>query len=290
MKRRIVLAPLLCAVASATHAAVAPEVAPIPDRGQEAVVQALASAASVPEQARNLVKLAWPTGKRDEVVAARARQELANFGDHSMMALREAFNAVKPSYTDEVLVTTLAAQRLSRVEMSGTHMPIVVDAFWIGSHDAKVRALGAIGETHTPAAVQPMIDSAIEDPSLAPAVVEILGAMRFPQARFYLEQMMIEGPARVRPMAASSLAQIGGAALAPLRNALKAPSRDTRLLAARALLPAATEYELGALYEYIEKYGTDDAGVTQALKLSAGNIEKAIAARDAKAAASPKDF
>jgi hypothetical protein len=72
---------------------------------------------------------------------------------------------------------------------------------------------------------------------------------------------------------------------------LKAPTRDARLLAARALLPAATEYDLGALYEYIEKHGDDDPELTQALKLSATAIEKAIAARDANAAAdSPKDF
>jgi hypothetical protein len=87
------------------------------------------------------------------------------------------------------------------------------------------------------------------------------------------------------------LAQIGGAALAPLKTALKAPTRDARLLAARALLPAATEYELGAIYEYVETHGDDDPALTQALKASAVTIEKAIAARDArKAADSPKDF
>jgi hypothetical protein len=72
---------------------------------------------------------------------------------------------------------------------------------------------------------------------------------------------------------------------------LKAPDRNARVLAVRALLPAATEYDLGAIYEYIEKHGDDDPELTQALKVSATSIEKAIAARDAKAAAdSPKDF
>jgi hypothetical protein len=136
-----------------------------------------------------------------------------------------------------------------------------------------------------------MIDSAIADPSLAPLVVETLGTMRYQQARFYLDSVMIEGPPALRPAAASSLAQIGGAALAPLKNALKAPTREARVLAVRALLPAATEYDLGAIYEYIEKYGDDDPKLTEALKLSATSIEKAIAARDAKAAAdNPKDF
>ena len=79
--------------------------------------------------------------------------------------------------------------------------------------------------------------------------------------------------------------------MTPLKNALKAPSRDARLLAVRALLPAATEYDLGALYEYIEKHGDDDPNLTQAVKSFATAVEKAISARDAKQAAdSPKDF
>jgi hypothetical protein len=106
-----------------------------------------------------------------------------------------------------------------------------------------------------------------------------------------LEKVMMEGPPTLRPVAASSLAQIGGAALGPLKNALKAPNRDARLLAARALLPAATDYDVGAIYEYIEKHGDDDPTLTQSLKDVAIRIEKAISARDASAAAdTPKDF
>jgi HEAT repeat protein len=139
--------------------------------------------------------------------------------------------------------------------------------------------------------VQPMIDAALEDPSLAPQVVAALGALRFDQARFYLEKVMMEGPPSLRPVAAASLTQIGGAALAPLKNALKAPDRDTRLLAARALLPAATERELGALYDFIRDHGNDDPALTQALRGLTVRIEQAIAARDAaNAAGAPKDF
>ena len=245
----------------------------------------------MPGQARNLTRLAWPAGKRDEAVAALARRELENFGDHAMVALRDALNSVKLPVTDEVVTTTLAAQRASRVELIFAYLPIMVDALWVGNREAKTLAIGALVVDRTPLAVGPMIDSALDDPALAPLVVAALGKMRYPQARFYLEKVMMEGPAALRPVAASSLAQIGGAALGPLKNALKAPSRDARLLAARSLLPAATEYDLGAFYEYIEKHGDDDPALTQALKMSAANIEKAIAARDANAAAaSPKDF
>jgi hypothetical protein len=265
--------------------------APAADPAREAIVQALAKGGDIPGQARNLANLAWPAGKRDEVIAARARLELAHFGDRGMSALRNALNTVKIAYTEEVVATTLEAQRSSRVETARDYLAAMIDALWVGSHGAKVLAIEALTVDRSPMAVGPMIDSAIADPSLAPQVVEALGAMRYQQARFYLDTVMMAGPPALRPLAASSLAQIGGAALSPLKNALKAPSRDTRVLAVRALLPAATEYDLGAIYEYIEKHGDDDPELTQALKMSATSIEKAIAARDAKAAAdSPKDF
>jgi hypothetical protein len=258
---------------------------------REVIVQALATGGDIPGQARNLAELVWPAGKRDEAVAARARVELVHFGGHAINALRLAVNTVKIGYTEEVVATALAAQRETRVEMSREYIPIMIDALWIGSHGAKVLAISALAADRNSMAVAPMIDSAIADPSLAPQVLEALGPMRYQQARFYLESMMMEGPPTLRPLAASSLAQIGGSALDPLKKALKAEDRQARLLAARALLPAATEYELGALYEYVEKYGADDPNVTQAIKALAAAIEKAIAARDASQAAdTPKDF
>jgi hypothetical protein len=288
--RAVEFLALLAVAATSPSLAAAPQ-APAPDRARETVFAAMAASEDIPGQALSLVKLAWPAGKRDELVAARARQELENFGDHAMMALREAINSVKIGYTEEVVITTLGAQRKARVEMAGTHLPVIMDALWVGSREAKSRAIHALADTHSPFAVQPMIDCAVDDPALAAAAVETLGAMRYPQARFYLEKVMMEGPPSIRPVAAASLAQIGGSAIVPLRNALKSGSRDSRLLAARTIIAVATEYDLGALYEYIEKHGDDDPGLTQALKASTGNIEKAIAARDANAAAgSPKNF
>jgi hypothetical protein len=280
---------MIPAVALAAPPAAATD--PTPERARQAVVAALAAGGDIPGQARSLAGLAWPAGKRDEAVAAAARLELEGFGDHAIVALREALNSVKPAYTAEVLSTTLGAQRKSRAEAAGDFLPSLVDALWVGSREAKTIAINTLSAWRTPFAVQPMIDCAIDDPTLAPLVVEALGRLRFPPARFYLEKVMMEGPPALRPAAASSLSQIGGAALAPLRNALKAPDRDARLLAARALLPSATEYDLGAIYEYVEKHGDDDPGLTQGLKATAVNIEKAIAARDAnEAAGSPRDF
>ncbi len=274
--------PVICA---------APAASPPADKAREAIVQALATGGDVPGQARNLVNLAWPAGKRDEVVAARARRELVNFGSHSIAALRGAINTVPLFYTEEVVVTTLQAQRESRVELMREYLPTLLDTLWIGSRRAKVLAIEALATDRNALAVAPMIDSAIADPTLAPQVVEALAAMRYQQSRFYLEIVMLTGPPSLRPVAASALAQIAGAALTPLKQALQSPSREARVLAVLALLPVATEFELGALYEYIEKYGDDNPELTQGLKTSAVAIEKAIAARDANAAAdSPKDF
>ena len=291
MRRSFALAVFLPIAAIAAQPPAAPARDAAPDRARETVNAAMAGASDIPGQARALVGLAWPAGKRDEAVAAGARRELEGFGDHAITALREALNSVKPGYTAEVVATTLGAQRNSRTELAGECLATLVDALWVGSREAKALAVDALAVNPTPFAVQPMIDSALDDPLIAPPVVDALGRMRFQQARFYLEKVMMEGPPALRPAAASSLAQIGGGALAPLRNALKAPSRDARLLAARALIPSATEFDLGAIYEYVDKHGDDDPGLTQALKASAVNIEKAIAARDANAAAaSPKDF
>jgi hypothetical protein len=264
---------------------------PPADPSRQAIVDAIAAGGDAAGQARNLAQLAWPTGKRDEAVAARARLELARFGDHSMDALRTALNTVRTSYTEEVMATILAAQKEARVEFAQAHIPAVLDALWIGSHGAKLLAIQALNSDYTALAVAPLIDSAIADPSLTGPVVEVLGVMRFPQARFYLETVLMQGPTELRPVAASSLARIGGLALGPLKTAMKSSDRGMRLLAVRTLLPAATEYDLGAIYEYIDKHGDDDPQLTEALKLSATAIEKAIAARDAsKAADSPKDF
>ncbi|HEX4825454.1 MAG TPA: hypothetical protein VFV19_14210 [Candidatus Polarisedimenticolaceae bacterium] len=283
---------LLALLAGATFAAPAP----VPSeadaaRADKAVGAALARSTDAGSQAHNLCELAWPSGPRDEIVAARARRELADFGEHSLAALRDAINTAKPEYSAEIIRTTQGAAANIEGADTPAYIPIYLDALWIPSHDGRALAIDSLIPVKTPLAVQPMIDAAIEDPSLASQVVTALGRMRFEHARFYLEKVMMEGPPAIRPIAAASLTQIGGAALGPLKNALKAPDRDTRLLAARALVPAATERELGALYDYIRDHGDDDPATTQALRGLTVRIEQAIAARDAaNAAAAPKDF
>jgi hypothetical protein len=287
----LVVSALVLLAGAAPAPTSAPPSAADAARADKAVQEALARSNDPDVQAHNLCALAWPAGARDEVVAARARRELGDFGGHSMNALRDTLNATKPEWSAEIVRTAMTAG--ANIEGAGApeYIPIYLDALWVPNHEGRSLAIGLLIPVHTPLAVQPMIDAAIEDPALAPQVVAALGSMRFDHARFYLEKVMMEGPPALRPVAASSLTQIGGAALGPLKNALKAPDRDTRLLAARALVPAATERELGALYDYIRDHGNDDPATTQALRGLTVRIEQAIAARDAaNAAGAPKDF
>ena len=261
------------------------------ERARLAVVRALESGANPLEQARQLVRIAWPAAPRDEAVSARARLELSSFGNHGMLALREAVNTVELGYTGEVVKTILGAASQTPNASSPDYVPALLDALWTGSREAKSLAMSRLGAGRVALAVQPMIDSALADPEIQPQVVDMLGRMRIASARFYLEAVMIEGPVALRPVAAASLAQIGGSALGPLKNALKSPDRETRTLAVRALIPAMTEFELGAVYEYLEAHGDDDPELRLALEASTRTIEKAIAARDAlEAADAPKDF
>jgi hypothetical protein len=261
-------------------------------RVEAAVAQALSSSHDPLQQARGLCRLAWPlTGPRDEAVAAAARKGLETFGVRYMYALQEAINLSPIEYSDEIVRTLMIQQREGNPQDMPELVPTLLDALWVGNRAAKERAIDALLMFRPALAVQPMIDAAIEYPELTPLVVDTLGRYRYEQARFWLEKIMIEGPEELRAPAASSLAQIRGAALGPLKNALKAPDRATRVLAARALLASATEYELGAIYEYIERHADDDAVLTESLKRTAERFEKEIAARDAaEAASAPKDF
>src|SRR5262249_29380656 len=154
-------------------------------------------------------------------------------------------------------------------------VPALVDALYVENHDARALAIKGFLGARPPFAVQAMIDAAIDDPTLQPQVVEALGKLRYEQARFYLEKVLNQGPASLKASAPSSLAQIGGAALGPLKNALKSPDKETRMLAARALVPSATERELAAIYDYIRDHGEDSPPLTQALKSTTVQIEKA---------------
>ena len=285
-------------VGGVAQAAPAPAPSPFPDddprseRAHQAVLGALASGADANGQAEALARLAWPAAlPRDEAVSIRARDELRKFGEYGAHALHEAINTVRTEYTGEVVKTLLSAETLVTYGTAPDFVAAYLDALWVGNREAKELVIPRLATERNALAVQSMIDSAIDDPDLDRPVIRALGAMKFEQARFWLEKMMLAGPVDLRPAAASSLAQIGGSAVEPLRKALSSPDRPTRVLAVRALLPAATDLDLSAIYAYLEAHADDDASLTASLKAMAATIERAIAARDAaESAAAPKDF
>lgn len=296
MLRTVAIAALIVGgVAQAASRPAAPVPSPADanaERAHQAVLRALASGADPNGQAEALVRLAWPdTPARDEAVSLRARDELRKFGPYSAHALHEAVNSVRKEYTGEVIKTLLSAETLVTHGTAPDFVASYLDALWVGNRAAKLLVIPRLAVERNVLAVQPMIDSAIDDPTLAGPVIDALGKMKFEQARFWLEKMMLAGPADLRSAAASSLAQIGGSAVEPLRKALASPDRSTRILAVRALLPAATDADLSAIYAYLEAHSDDDPSLTASLKAMAANIERAIAARDAaESAAAPKEF
>ena len=224
-------------------------------------------------------------------MSLRAQAELHGFGEYGARALHDAVNTVRTEYTGEVVRTLLGAETLVTYGTAPDFVAAYLDALWVGNREAKQLVIPRLAGERNSLAVQPMIDSAIEDPALAGPVAQALGKLKFEQARFWLEKLMLTGPPDLRPTAASSLAQIGGSAVEPLRKALASPDRPTRILAARALLPVATDLDLSAIYSYLEAHSDDDAALTASLKAMAANIERAISARDAaQSAAAPKDF
>jgi HEAT repeat protein len=163
---------------------------------------------------------------------------------------------------------------------------------WFGTREAKRIAMREVARYRSPHAVLPIVDSALEDPALLPDAVAALGEIGSARARFFLAQVFHEGQPALREQAASALARIGGSALEPLREALRAPSREERLVAVRALLAVAGEDDLSALYEYLANHPDDDPPTTAAVRTAAERIEQELEARRAAEAASgsPESF
>jgi hypothetical protein len=67
----------------------------------------------------------------------------------------------------------------------------------VNNREARAAAIPPLVAVRPILSVQWMIDIALEDKELEPQIVAALGAMRFEQARFYLEKVMMEGPPRV---------------------------------------------------------------------------------------------
>ncbi len=262
-----------------------------PEEAGRIVEEAKAKALAIPDQVNALVTLAWFTPERDAEVAARARKELGDFGQWSLPTLCNVIDRVSPEYVAEVVRTLMAARSNVREYPDG-YAAALVEVLWIGNRETKRLVIPEIARFRYRAAILPMMDSALDDRELVPDVVVALGVIGDDRARVFLDKILNGDRPELREPAAASLARIGGRALEPLRAALRSPVRDLRLVAARALVPAAKEDDLSALYEYVTAHPDDDPATILAAKEQAQKIEKALAERAAADAASTpaKDF
>lgn len=286
LRLAILALPILCAAAPAPKPATRIE-------ADNAVRAALAGAGdSTRQQAEALVRLAWPKeGTRDPAIGARARQEIVGFGPHGMPTLRDAVASVPAKYRGEVVASIIEARQYFTGPLPPEYVPALENALWFGTREAKLLAFDELGRLRDIGATIPIIDSAVEDPALLPKAIETLGAIGDDRARFFLAEQLNKGTPEVRERAAVALARIQGRGLESLRAAIRSDNRDLRETSVRALLPVATEDDLGELYEYAGKRTGDDPALLAAVRDTTQQLERLLEMkRQAEAADAPKDF
>jgi hypothetical protein len=244
----------------------------------EAILNDAVSRAGDPRaQALALVRLAWPDEPGTPGLAEAARTRLIGYGQDALPALREGIQLVKPEHQADLVTVMIEARQLVLSGIPTGWKTGLTDIMWFGTREARLRALPELARARVGQAVLPIIDAAIEDPELLPSAIVALGKIGDRRARFFLEEVMLEGDPALRPDAAVALANIGGKAIFPLKAALRSDERSTRLNAVRALLPIATIHDLSALYSYVYAHPDDDPDTIQAVKSAVTALEKLAA-------------
>jgi hypothetical protein len=278
--------PILCAAAPAPKPATRVE-------ADNAVRAALAGAGDNAKlQAEALVRLAWPKqGPRDPAIGARARQEIVGFGAHGLPALEDAVVTVPAQYRAEVVASIIEARQYFVGPMPVEYIPALESALWFGTREAKLLAFDELGRLRDNGATLPIMDSAVDDPEILVKAIDTLGTIGDDRARFFLAEQLNKGTLEVRERAAVALARIQGRALEALRAAIRSDNQKLRELSVRALLPVATENELGELYEYVAARPGDDPALLTAVRDTTQQLERLLEIkRQADAADAPKDF
>jgi hypothetical protein len=258
---------------------------------RDVVLKAMAEAGDIDAQAEALTRLAWPEqGPPDSQVAALARAELIDFGSYSVSALRSAVLRVDPIYSADVVVTLIQARLRVREGTPAGYVSALEDTLWLGSPDARRVVIPELASHRFTPALMACVDTAIQFPGLQSLVVRSLGEFRDHRARFYLEEVLLEGPEELRSLAAGSLARIGGLALAPLHDAALSPDPGIRLPAIRALTPVSRIDDLTTLYEYLGRFPQDDETLREEVRSRSALLEAALEQRMDIESASPSPF
>ena len=254
---------------------------------QKIIEDAKARAVSIPAQVEALIALGFPSVPSDPAVREAARNELILFGEHVITPLAEAVPRVTPENRAPLVQTLMAAFRRLSYGLPTDYLPGIESAIWFGDHAARELAIPELARFHQRGATLTMVDAATEDPSLSAVVIRAMGEIGDPRARFWLETQLRGSDPTLRADAAVSLSRIGGPALVPLKDAMKAENRALREIASRALLPVAGLDDITALHEYAAAFPGDDAALLEAVRTAAAMLEEALAARQENDSATP---
>lgn len=271
-RARSIAAALLAAVTLLPALAQSPAAEEDP---RKVIQRVSAEALTIPRQAEAMARLAWPDGgeRQSPRLAAAARERLVNFGHYGLPALRASLARVDKLHTADVTAAFIAARWRVPAGDPADYLPGLVDALWFGSIEARRLAMLEVSRFSFSPAVAPIIDAAQTHPELMPVAIYALGQMRDPRGRYFVEGVVLKGPDRYRQRAAQTLASLGDTGLEMLRKALSAPDAPARAAALDALLPAARPDDLTALYEYLDRHGSDDPERAEHVRVRAAELE-----------------
>jgi hypothetical protein len=265
---------LLLLVPALTAAAEPPEAT---ESAEDFVYRAMLDAPDVDGQAWVLVELTWMSDDLDPEIAAKAREILVGFHKSGIPAVRRAIAEVDPEKQADTVRVLI--EQMSRVPagIPPDFWPSIEYALWYGTVETRRLAISQVVKYRFRTLLLPVIDCAYDYPALKPEVVDALGWIDNPRARYWLEEVLLEDPGN-RDAAAASLARLGGDAVVPLKTALAAEDPAIRKAAIWPLLEIAGPNELTALHEYVYRFPDDDPKAVEAARSLAEEIEKAIEA------------
>lgn len=248
---------------------------PLSRRTVDAAITAAGS--SIPGQVEALAKLAWPVQDGDPEVSELARLTLVDYQVHALPSIRAAIRWVRPEQQASVVSTLVAAYYRIGYGQNGDFLAGLNEAVWYGTREARLVAMPELGRFRVAPALLTIIDAASEDSALVPVAIETLASIGDDRARFFLENVMLEGAPEVRGLAASALARIGDEALLPLKIAIRSDDPAVRVMAVQALLPVATVDDLSTLHDYVYTHADDDPATVEAVRASATMLEDILA-------------
>lgn len=232
------------------------------------------------EQATALTHLAWPeAGPADRELRAAARYELVEFGHDALRALVGALERVDPLYTADVTATLIEARYTAPAGSPPDYLPGLESAIWSGSAEAKRLAILEVSRYRFPQAVLSTVDAARSHPELVPVAIDALGRMRDGRARFFLGELLYDGPERHRPAAAASLGRVGKFGMDMLREAARAERPEVRRAALQALIPIAEVGDLTLLHAFAREPSEGDAQLAESALRKAIELERELEAR-----------